>query len=115
MYKPLQNHVLVLQQKDDIYPKHLSLNTIVDFKLLAHHTFSTTTIIQKKFPKTRNAYEVIIADPPFLSEGCLTKLEEAVRLLLTNSRFQNYLRTGAVMTENAEKLLSRKKNKFEPH
>ncbi|CAG7829130.1 unnamed protein product [Allacma fusca] len=62
----------------------------------------------------RSAYEVIIADPPFLSEECLTKLAEAVRLL-QKADSKIILCTGAVMTENAEKLLSLKKTKFEPH
>ncbi|XP_063984735.1 EEF1A lysine methyltransferase 1 [Diachasmimorpha longicaudata] len=57
-------------------------------------------------------YDLIIADPPFLSEECLTKTAVTMKFLTKRNLV---LCTGAVMEDLAERLLDLKKCKFEPH
>ncbi|OXU30096.1 hypothetical protein TSAR_004185 [Trichomalopsis sarcophagae] len=57
-------------------------------------------------------FDLVICDPPFLSEECLTKTAITVKLL---AKKQIVLCTGAVMSELAERLLNLKKCNFEPH
>ncbi|CAG9818493.1 unnamed protein product [Phaedon cochleariae] len=56
-------------------------------------------------------YDLVIADPPFLSEECLTKTAVTVRYLTKNKII---LCTGAVMADLANRLLDLKKCSFEP-
>ncbi|KAK6633902.1 hypothetical protein RUM44_004509 [Polyplax serrata] len=61
----------------------------------------------------KNAFDIIIIDPPFLSEECLTKVVETVNFIKkTNSKI--ILCTGGVMEDLARKLLGVKKCSFEP-
>ncbi|KAK0182294.1 hypothetical protein PV327_000446 [Microctonus hyperodae] len=57
-------------------------------------------------------FDLVIADPPFLSEECLTKTAVTIKFL---SKKNILLCTGAIMGELAEKLLELKKCNFEPH
>eukprot|EP00210_Caulerpa_lentillifera_P003072 g2934.t1 len=60
-------------------------------------------------------FDVVIADPPYLSEECLTKTLDTVQLLLKN-RIESriYLLTGEVMQEVALKKAKLKPVKFRP-
>lgn len=61
----------------------------------------------------KNSFDVIIADPPFLSEECLTKISETINFLRKdNSKI--VLCTGAVMEPLANDLLQLKKCSFRP-
>ncbi|GJQ68789.1 hypothetical protein Trydic_g14727 [Trypoxylus dichotomus] len=59
----------------------------------------------------RSYYDLVIADPPFLSEECLTKTAETIKYI---SRDKIILCTGAVMFPLAKQLLSLNKAKFKP-
>lgn len=57
-------------------------------------------------------YDLVIADPPFLSDECLTKTAVTIKYLAKKNVI---LCTGAVMKELAERLLDVKKCIFIPH
>lgn len=59
-----------------------------------------------------NSYDLVVADPPFLSEECLTKTTEAIRRL---AKGKVALCTGSVMAEHVERLLGLKVCAFQPH
>ncbi|KAG5889426.1 hypothetical protein JTB14_032760 [Gonioctena quinquepunctata] len=56
-------------------------------------------------------YNLVIADPPFLSDECLTKTAVSIRFL---AKDKIIVCTGAVMADLAKKLLNLKKSSFEP-
>ncbi|XP_030033097.1 EEF1A lysine methyltransferase 1 [Manduca sexta] len=58
-----------------------------------------------------NSYDLVIADPPFLSEECITKTSQTIKLL---SKDKIVICTGAVMEEHVKNLLGLKKCDFEP-
>ncbi|KAE8749451.1 hypothetical protein FOCC_FOCC003717 [Frankliniella occidentalis] len=58
------------------------------------------------------SFDLVIADPPFLSEECLSKVAITIELL---KKEKVILCTGAVMQKLAEDLLQLKKSKFTPH
>ncbi|XP_020746849.1 EEF1A lysine methyltransferase 1 isoform X1 [Odocoileus virginianus] len=58
-----------------------------------------------------HSFDIVVADPPYLSEECLRKMSETIKLL---TREKIMLCTGAVMEEAAEKLLGVKMCKFIP-
>ncbi|KAJ8013071.1 hypothetical protein DPEC_G00049490 [Dallia pectoralis] len=51
------------------------------------------------------SFDIVLADPPYLSEECLTKVAQTVRYL---AKGKILLCTGAIMEEHAEKLLGLK-------
>ncbi|XP_041970014.1 EEF1A lysine methyltransferase 1 [Aricia agestis] len=55
--------------------------------------------------------DLVVADPPFLSEECITKTSETIKLLAKN---KIVVCTGAVMKDHVEKMLQTKACKFEP-
>ncbi|GFG37590.1 hypothetical protein Cfor_12677 [Coptotermes formosanus] len=57
-------------------------------------------------------FDVVVVDPPFLSEECLTKTAVTVKFL---AKHKIILCTGANMEELAKKLLDVRKCEFEPH
>lgn len=57
-------------------------------------------------------FDLIVADPPFLSEECITKTSEAIKLL---GKDKIIVCTGAVMNDKVEKLLGLKQCRFQPH
>ncbi|XP_017786316.1 PREDICTED: protein-lysine N-methyltransferase N6AMT2 [Nicrophorus vespilloides] len=60
-----------------------------------------------------NYYDLVIADPPFLSDECLTKTSVTMKYI---SKEKLILCTGAVMACTAKRLLDlNKSEKFEPH
>jgi len=61
----------------------------------------------------KHAYSVIIADPPFLSEECLTKLSVTLKLLATPDA-KIILCTGVMMSNEAVKHLPVRKAEFIP-
>lgn len=82
-------------------------------------------------PRDRNSYyDLVIADPPFLSEECLTKTSVTMRylskkkLILCTGNFiywvleskigNNLIISGAIMSDLAKRLLDIDKCKFEP-
>ncbi|KAJ8977909.1 hypothetical protein NQ317_012410 [Molorchus minor] len=63
-------------------------------------------------PRDKSSYyDLVIADPPFLSEECLTKTAVTVKFL-TKGRI--ILCTGAVMADLASRLLDLRKTSFKP-
>lgn len=59
----------------------------------------------------RSSFEVVIADPPFLSEECLTKISTTVRAL---AKDKIILCTGAIMENLALQLLNLRVCQFQP-
>nr|CAG4650348.1 EOG090X0ABW [Sida crystallina] len=59
----------------------------------------------------QSSFTVVVADPPFLSEECLTKTALTMRFLTKGSLI---LCTGAVMSELASRLLQLKMCEFRP-
>ena len=59
----------------------------------------------------RESFDVVFADPPFLSEECLTKTAVTVKFL---AKEKIVLCTGAVMEELAGRLLGARLCQFEP-
>ncbi|XP_018321034.1 EEF1A lysine methyltransferase 1 isoform X1 [Agrilus planipennis] len=64
--------------------------------------------ITKEF---KNYYDLVIADPPFLSDECLTKTAVTLKYLAKENII---LCTGAIMADLVERLLHLKKCSFEP-
>lgn len=62
-------------------------------------------------PEIFNTYDLVIADPPFLSEECITKTAETIKLL---AKDKIIVCTGSVMKENVEKLLNLRICRFQP-
>ncbi|XP_030163478.1 EEF1A lysine methyltransferase 1 isoform X2 [Lynx canadensis] len=58
-----------------------------------------------------HSFDIVIADPPYLSEECLRKTSETIKYL---TQGKILLCTGAVMEEEAAKLLGVKMCKFIP-
>ena len=60
----------------------------------------------------KHSFDVVVADPPFLSEECLTKTSVTIKYL---TKKKIILCTGAVMEELAQKLLGVKACTFKPN
>ncbi|XP_029458374.1 EEF1A lysine methyltransferase 1 [Rhinatrema bivittatum] len=58
-----------------------------------------------------HSFDVVLADPPYLSDECLRKMSETIKYL---TKGKILLCTGAVMEDQAEKLLGLKMCKFIP-
>ncbi|RVE58204.1 hypothetical protein OJAV_G00206920 [Oryzias javanicus] len=58
------------------------------------------------------SFDVVLADPPYLSEECLSKVSETIKYL---SKGKVLLCTGAIMENLAKDLLDVKMCSFEPH
>ncbi|XP_038166513.1 EEF1A lysine methyltransferase 1 isoform X2 [Arvicola amphibius] len=58
-----------------------------------------------------HSFDIVVADPPYLSEECLRKTSETIRYL---TRGKVLLCTGAIMEEQAAQLLDVKMCKFIP-
>lgn len=56
-------------------------------------------------------YDLVIADPPFLSQECITKTSQTVKLLAKN---KIVICTGAIMKQYVEMLLDLKQCNFQP-
>ncbi|XP_013194231.1 EEF1A lysine methyltransferase 1 [Amyelois transitella] len=67
---------------------------------------------EKLPPEALHSYDLVVADPPFLSEECISKTSETIKLL---AKGNIVVCTGAVMKENVEKLLALKLCQFQPH
>ena len=59
----------------------------------------------------QSTFDVVVADPPFLSDECLTKTAMTMRYL---SKGPLILCTGAIMEELASRLLQVKLCEFQP-
>ncbi|KAJ2944673.1 hypothetical protein O0L34_g4031 [Tuta absoluta] len=67
----------------------------------------------KKLPNDlAHTYDLVVADPPFLAEECITKTSETIKLL---AKDKIVVCTGAIMKEHVEKLLGLKLCQFQPH
>ncbi|CAH0728642.1 unnamed protein product, partial [Brenthis ino] len=58
-----------------------------------------------------HSYDIIVADPPFLAEECISKTSQTIKLL---AKDKIIVCTGAIMKENVEKLLELKQCEFKP-
>lgn len=59
----------------------------------------------------KNSFDLVIADPPYLSEECLLKTAITIKYL---AKEKILLCTGAVMADTAKRLLQVQRCKFEP-
>ncbi|GMH09694.1 hypothetical protein Nepgr_011535 [Nepenthes gracilis] len=53
----------------------------------------------------KNAYQIVVADPPYLSLECLEKVSQTIAFLARPDKFYLLLLTGEVQRESAAKLL----------
>ncbi|XP_013135479.1 PREDICTED: protein-lysine N-methyltransferase n6amt2 [Papilio polytes] len=63
-------------------------------------------------PDIEGSYNLVVADPPFLSEECVTKTSQTIKLL---TKEKIVFCTGAIMKELVEKFLDLKCCQFQPH
>lgn len=64
-------------------------------------------------PRDKSSYyDLVIADPPFLSDECLTKTAVTIKYL---TKEKILICTGAIMEDIARRLLDVRKNNFKPH
>ncbi|VDO08023.1 unnamed protein product [Brugia timori] len=61
-----------------------------------------------------NTFDLIVIDPPFLSDECLIKVAQTVRLLSRDSTTKLLICTGLVMAKLVERLFHARKCKFQP-
>ncbi|VDN28304.1 unnamed protein product [Gongylonema pulchrum] len=47
----------------------------------------------------RNAFDLVVIDPPFLSDECLVKMAQTVRMLASGCQSKLLICTGAAMTD----------------
>ncbi|ESO89112.1 hypothetical protein LOTGIDRAFT_210091 [Lottia gigantea] len=59
----------------------------------------------------KGQFDIVLADPPFLSDECIVKTAQTIRYLTKNKII---VCTGAVMEEMVGKLLGLKRQKFKP-
>ncbi|TKR77109.1 hypothetical protein L596_018141 [Steinernema carpocapsae] len=80
-------------------------------ELFHKYDYRSPHAVEEKF---RGCFDLIIADPPFLSDECLVKTAQTVRILSKDEKTRILLCTGAIMEEMAKRLLSTSRTKFEP-
>ncbi|KAL4002033.1 putative N6-adenine methyltransferase family protein [Acanthocheilonema viteae] len=61
-----------------------------------------------------NAFDLIVIDPPFLSDECFINVAQTVRLLSRDSATKLLICTGLIMAELIERLFHAHKCKFQP-
>ncbi|CAI4224707.1 unnamed protein product [Auanema sp. JU1783] len=64
-------------------------------------------------PELKEYFDVVVVDPPFLSDECLVKTAQTVRLL-SRPDTKIILCTGSIMEEQALKLMGAKRTSFNP-
>lgn len=75
--------------------------------------FCTTTATPLAVPKDlRDQFDVVLADPPYLQEDCLTKMSVTIKFV-TNPDSKIILSTGNIMEDLAHRLLDLKLQEFE--
>ncbi|VDN17968.1 unnamed protein product [Gongylonema pulchrum] len=62
----------------------------------------------------RNAFDLVVIDPPFLSDECLVKMAQTVRMLATGCQSKLLICTGVAMTDLVKRLFGAHKCNFEP-
>lgn len=62
----------------------------------------------------KEKYDYIIADPPYLSDECLTAVSRSLKYLSKNDDCKILLCTGAIMEDVAERNLNVKRTNFNP-
>ncbi|KAL9230817.1 hypothetical protein vseg_006117 [Gypsophila vaccaria] len=62
----------------------------------------------------KHTYQIVVADPPYLSEECLEKVAQTIAFLAQPGKFFLLLLTGAVQKERAAKLLGLRSCGFRP-
>ncbi|KAM7500023.1 hypothetical protein LguiA_024437 [Lonicera macranthoides] len=64
----------------------------------------------------KHAYQIVVADPPYLSQECLEKVAQTISFLLQPGQTSYVLLlTGAVQTDRAAELLGLRPCGFRPH
>lgn len=63
-------------------------------------------------PEILASYDLVLADPPFISDECITKTSHTIKLL---AKDKIVVCTGAVMQQRVEELLNLKLCTFQPH
>lgn len=66
---------------------------------------------EKLPPELTHSFDIVVADPPFLAEECITKTSKTIKLL---AKDKIIVCTGAIMKEHVEKLLSVNQCDFQP-
>jgi len=77
------------------------------------HFYDYNSPLQLGDKELEHSFDLVFADPPFLSDECLTKTAVTCRLLAKEGAKQ-VLCSGAVMGELADRLLQMKLCKFQP-
>ncbi|XP_026743219.1 EEF1A lysine methyltransferase 1 isoform X1 [Trichoplusia ni] len=67
---------------------------------------------EKLPPDTLDSYDLVVADPPFLSDECITKTSETIKLM---AKDKIVVCTGAIMKDKVQSLLNLNLCKFKPH
>ncbi|KAH9642270.1 hypothetical protein HF086_009634 [Spodoptera exigua] len=63
-------------------------------------------------PELLGSYDLVVADPPFLSEECITKTSQTIKLM---AKDKIIVCTGAIMKDKAKELLGLDVCEFQPH
>ncbi|KAF9416174.1 hypothetical protein HW555_006426 [Spodoptera exigua] len=63
-------------------------------------------------PELLGSYDLVVADPPFLSEECITKTSQTIKLM---AKDKIIVCTGAIMKDKAKELLGLDLCEFQPH
>ncbi|KPJ17016.1 N(6)-adenine-specific DNA methyltransferase 2 [Papilio machaon] len=63
-------------------------------------------------PDMEGSYDIVVADPPFLSEECVTKTSQTIKLL---AKGKIVFCTGTIMKGLVENILDLKCCQFQPH
>jgi len=61
-----------------------------------------------------NNYDIMIADPPYLSDECMTSVGITMRLLARNKETRMIVNTGAVLRDSVRRVLGLNACKFQP-
>lgn len=63
-------------------------------------------------PELLGSYDLVVADPPFLSEECITKTSQTIKLM---AKDKIIVCTGAIMKDKVKELLGLNLCEFQPH
>ncbi|CAH0690385.1 unnamed protein product [Spodoptera exigua] len=63
-------------------------------------------------PELLGSYDLVVADPPFLSEECITKTSQTIKLM---AKDKIIVCTGAIMKDKVKELLGLDLCEFQPH
>ncbi|KAK9699305.1 hypothetical protein RND81_08G166100 [Saponaria officinalis] len=77
-------------------------------------TFYDYNLPEELPQEMKHTYQIVVADPPYLSEECLEKVAQTIAFLAQPRKFFLLLLTGAVQKERAVKLLGLRSCGYRP-